>query len=151
MPRPKKDLDAWRGAIEQRIMEGQTQHEILSWLAGEGIIVSQRTFKRILQAWGTQSNYTRLRIHLQDPSIPTAVHDLWSRDQLSDTQIAEVLTARGIALSTLQVQEIRLKYKWHRRNDNPEVQEASFQQVKEAYWEAITLGPGRSYSRNLMY
>ena len=130
MPRPKTDLDAWRGAIEQRIIEGQTQHEILSWLAEEGIIVSQRTFKRILQAWSTQSNSTRLRIRLQDPSIPTAVHDLWSRDQLSDAQIAEVLTARGTALSTLQVQEIRLKHKWHRRNDNPEVQEASFSTSK---------------------
>ena len=48
MPRPKMDLNAWHGAIEQRIVEGQTQAEILNWLQGEGIVLSRSTFKRIL-------------------------------------------------------------------------------------------------------
>ena len=103
MPRPKTNLDAWRGTIEQRITEGQTQPEILAWLNREGIVVSRSTFKRILQAWGAQTNYARLRIHLQDPSLPAAVHELWSQHQLNDAQIAETLTARGTALLALQV------------------------------------------------
>ena len=132
MPRPKTNLDTWRGAIETRITEGQTQQEILTWLHEEGIRVSRSTFQGILRLWGTDSNRTRLRNRLQDPSLPITIHDLWSQQQLSDTQIAETLTARGLDLSTRQVKEIRLQYKWHRRNDNPEVQKASFQQAKEA-------------------
>ena len=85
MPRPKTNLDAWRGTIEQRITEGQTQDEILTWLQGEGVGVTLRTFQRILQTWGTLSNRTRLRNSLQDPSLPAAVHDLWSQHQLNDT------------------------------------------------------------------
>ena len=79
------------------------------------------------------------------------IHDLWSQHQLDDTQIAETLTARGIDLSPLQIQKIRWKYKWHRRNVNPVVQEATSLEAKNACWEAITVGPGRSYGRNLMY
>jgi hypothetical protein len=71
------------GTIEQRITEGQTQDEILTWLQ-EGVRVTLRTFRHILQAWGTLSNRTRLRNSLQDPSLPTAVHDLWSQHQLDD-------------------------------------------------------------------
>ena len=41
MPRPKTNLDAWRGAIETRTAEGQTQQEILTWLHGEGIKVAR--------------------------------------------------------------------------------------------------------------
>ena len=99
MPRPKTNLDTWRSTIEQCITEGQTQPEILAWLNREGITVSRSTFKRILQAWGAQTNYSRLRIQLHDPSLPTAVHELWSQHQLNDAQIAEILTARGKALS----------------------------------------------------
>jgi hypothetical protein len=151
MPRPRTNLDAWRVEIETRTAQGQTQQEILNWLHEEGVRVARSTFQAILYEWGTLSDRTRLRIHLQDPSLLTAIHDLWSRQQLSDTQIAETLTARGMVLSTLQVQEIRLKHKWHRRNNDPEVQAASFQLAKQACWEAITIGPGRSYGRNLMY
>jgi hypothetical protein len=85
MPQPKTNLDVWRGTIEQRIAEGQTQDEILTWLQGEGVRVTLRTFQRILQAWGTLSNRTRLRNSLQDPSLPTAVYDLWPQHQLDDT------------------------------------------------------------------
>ena len=84
MPRPKIDLDAWQGTIEQRLNQGQPQHEILQWLAGEGIVVSRSTFTRILQAWGTQSNYTKLRIRLQDPVLYTTIHNLLYQQQLSD-------------------------------------------------------------------
>lgn len=84
--------------------------KILTWLQGEGVRVTLRTFQRILQAWGTLSNRTRLRNSLQDPSLPTAVHDLWPQHQLDDTQIAETLTARGTPLSALRVQEIRLQH-----------------------------------------
>jgi hypothetical protein len=58
------------GMIEQRITEGQTQDEILTWLQGEGVRVTLRTFQRILHAWGTLSNRTRLRNSLKDPSLP---------------------------------------------------------------------------------
>ena len=84
MPRPKTNLDAWRGAIETRIAEGQTQQEILTWLHGEGIRVARSTFQAIIRLWGTENDRTRLRMRLQDPSIHAAVHDLWSQHQLND-------------------------------------------------------------------
>ena len=151
MPRPKVDLSAWQNDIKQRITQGQSQHDILLWLAKEGIKVSRGTLRAILRLWGTESDRSRLRTSRQDSSLPIAIHNLWSQQQLDDTQIVETLTARGIALSTRQVRDIRLEHKWHRRNDNPEVQEASFLLVKHACWEAIIIGPARSYGRNLMH
>ena len=126
MPRPKIDLNNWRTLIEQRLNEGQTQHDVLLWLADEGIRVSKDTLRANLRQWGVRSNLSRFRISRQDDSLPTMIHSLWSRQQLDDTQIAETLTARGTALSTRQVRDIRALYKWHRRNNNPEAQEASF-------------------------
>ena len=76
MPRPKTNLDAWRDTIETRITEGQTQQEILTWLHEEGIRVARSTFQGILRLWGTDSNRTRLRNRLQDPSLPTTIRDL---------------------------------------------------------------------------
>ena len=78
MPRPQTNLDAWQDTIEARITEGQTQYEILTWLAGEGVRVSRGTLRSILRLWGIESDRSRLRNHRQDPSVPTAIHDLWS-------------------------------------------------------------------------
>ena len=99
MPRPKTDLDAWRVDVEHRIIEGRTQKEIITFLNGEGIVVSRSTLQANLRSWGTESNYTRLRNQLQNPSIAIDIHNLWSQ-QLEDSQIAEVLTTQGISLST---------------------------------------------------
>ena len=132
MPRPKKDLDAWRTNIEQRIIQGQTHQEILIWLAGKGISVSRGTLRAILRQWGTQSDRSRLLNSSQNASLPTAVHDLWSQRRLTDIQIAETLTARGIALSTRQVQSIRLRHSIYRRNNDPETQAAAFIETQAA-------------------
>jgi hypothetical protein len=43
MPRPRKDLDAFRDEIERRIASKDTHRQIRSWLAGEGLVVSKGT------------------------------------------------------------------------------------------------------------
>ena len=41
MPRPRKNLDRFRDEIERRIADTQTQDQILSWLATQGVNVSK--------------------------------------------------------------------------------------------------------------
>ena len=65
--------------------------------------------------------------------MPTAIHSLWSQQYLTDTEIAETLSARGTALSIRQVQEIRLQHQMLRRNNSPETQANAYLQTLEAY------------------
>jgi len=46
MPRPRKDLDAFRDEIERRVARKHTHHQIRSWLAGEGLVVSKVPYSR---------------------------------------------------------------------------------------------------------
>jgi hypothetical protein len=43
MPRPRKNLDAFRDEIERQITNKHTQPQILRWLAGQGLIISRNT------------------------------------------------------------------------------------------------------------
>jgi hypothetical protein len=51
MPRPRVDLDALRDEIERRIAQKHTHRQILSWLAGKGVIVSKNTFSSRMVVW----------------------------------------------------------------------------------------------------
>jgi hypothetical protein len=51
MPRPRKDLDAFRDEIERRIASKHTHRQIRSWLAGEGLIISKDTLQSRCVAW----------------------------------------------------------------------------------------------------
>jgi hypothetical protein len=51
MPRPRIDLNIYRNEIERRITQKYTYPQILSWLAGKGIIISKNTFSSRIMDW----------------------------------------------------------------------------------------------------
>jgi hypothetical protein len=57
MPRPRKNLDAFRDEIERQIINKHTQPQILRWLAGQGLIISRNTLSTQVNAWNI-SRYT---------------------------------------------------------------------------------------------
>ena len=57
MLRPTVDLEEYRYGIELLIGQNNTQREILSWLAGQGMIISMPLQRRI-QSWGASTRTT---------------------------------------------------------------------------------------------
>src|SRR5271155_2414940 len=66
MPRPRKDLDQFRKEIERRIANHDTQTQIRSWLAKNGLTISKNTLSTRLVAW--QANRST-RTASSDPAL----------------------------------------------------------------------------------
>jgi hypothetical protein len=147
MPRPRKNLDRFRDEIERRITDRQTQDQILSWLATQGVNVSKNTLSSLYVAWGV-SRHTRTVASEAD--LVSAIYAAYHSTNHSDQIIADNVTAQGIPTTTNQVKEIRLAHGWRRRGDNDDqlatLRAETFSLVKDA----LQQGAVRCYGRGLL-
>src|SRR5258707_4330195 len=116
MPRPKLDLDPWMNAINVRMAEGQTQSQIREWLQSQGVQISRSTLQANLRLWGTHAESYLLSQQLSDESLIESIYRLWCQNDYTNKMISDHLSALGTSISIPQVQRIRWKQKWHRRN-----------------------------------
>jgi hypothetical protein len=112
MPRPRKDLDAFRDEIERRIASKHTHRQIRSWLAGEGLVISKGTLQSRCVAWETTH---RTRTAGTNSTLIEAVESAFHTTNHSTQTIADNTTAQGIPTTRNQVEEIRLKNGGRRR------------------------------------
>jgi hypothetical protein len=115
MPRPRKDLDAFRDEIERRIASKHTHRQIRSWLAGEGLIVSKGTLQSRCIAWEATR---RTRTAGTNATLIEAVEIAFHTTDHSDQTIADNITTTGLPTTRNQIKEIRLNHGWRRRADN---------------------------------
>ena len=93
MPRPRKDLDAFRDKIERRIASKHTHNSIRSWLAGEGLIISKNTFSARCVAWEASR---RTRTAGTSTALIEGVETAFHTTNHSDQTIADNITASGL-------------------------------------------------------
>jgi hypothetical protein len=146
MPRPRIDLDAFRDEIERRIAQKHTHPQILSWLAGKGVIISKNTFSSRIVAWDASR---RTRTAAQNPALVAAIDTAFHTTSHNDLTIAENITSQGIPTTRNQVEEIRLTHGWRRRANNDdqlaEARALTFSLIKKALKEGVV----RCYGRGL--
>jgi hypothetical protein len=95
MPREPVDLDPYRDEISHRILdEQQPLREVLNWLAGEGITVSQRTLERRISEW----KVTRYGLTLNQDVIDR-IGQIYHTTRDSDMEIAQHLSTEGYSVS----------------------------------------------------
>jgi hypothetical protein len=104
MPRPRKDLDAFRDEIERRVASKHTHRQIRSWLAGEGLVVSKGTLQSRCVAWEATR---RTRTAGTNTTLIDAVETAFHTTGHSDQTIADNITATGLSTTHNQIKEIR--------------------------------------------
>jgi hypothetical protein len=96
MPRPRKDLNAFRDKIERRITSKHTHRQIRSWLAGESLIISKGILQSRCMARkqlvGRERQGRILRLSRQFHTIDH-----------SDQTIADNITATGLPTTRNQI------------------------------------------------
>jgi hypothetical protein len=108
MPNNAIDLGPHREEIERRILiQKQSQKEILSWLAGRGIICTRMTLSRYCKSWGVRKNTTS---SATDPALLEGIRLAFDTTFDNDETIAKKLAAQGIHTTRNQVEKIRLKH-----------------------------------------
>jgi hypothetical protein len=107
MPRSAIDLEGFRDEIERRIALRHTHRQILSWLAGNGLIISKNTLSSRVVAWNASR---RTRTAANTPALVAAIGTAFHTISYNDGIIAENITAQGIPTTFNQVEEIRLNH-----------------------------------------
>jgi hypothetical protein len=107
MPRPRIDLDTYRDEIERRIAQKHTHPQILSWLAGKGIIINKNTFSSRIIDWDTSR---RTRTAGTNTTLIEAVEIVFHTTNYNNQTIADNINAQGIPTTRNQVEEIRLRH-----------------------------------------
>jgi hypothetical protein len=115
MPRPRKNLDEFRAEIELRVTNGQTQKEICSYLATEGLRVSRNTLSARCVAWEA-IRYSKTSV--SEPALVSAVETAFHTTHHNDETIARNITTQGIPTTQSQVKKVRLAHGWRRRANN---------------------------------
>jgi hypothetical protein len=93
MPRPRKDLDAFRDEIKHRIASKYTHRQIRSWLAREGLITSKGTLQSRCMAWEATR---QTRTADTNTTLIEAVETAFHTTDHSDQTIADNITATGL-------------------------------------------------------
>jgi hypothetical protein len=115
MPRPRKNLDRFQTQIELEVASGQTQKEIRSWLATQGVRVSKNTFSARCVAW---SATRRSGTAVSELTLVAAVETAFHTTQHDDETITRNINAQGIPTTQSQIKKVRLAYSWRRRSNN---------------------------------
>jgi hypothetical protein len=115
MPRPRIDLDAYSDEIERRIAQKHTHPQILSWLAGKGVIISKNTFSSRIVDWDASR---RTRTAGTNTTLIEAVEIAFYTTNHNDQTIIDNVNAQGIPITCNQVEEMRLRHDWRRRANN---------------------------------
>jgi hypothetical protein len=146
MPRSAIGLEGFRDEIERRIALRHTHRQILSWLAGNGLIISKNTLSSRVMAWNASR---RTRTAANTPALVAAINTAFYTTSHNDVAIAENITAQGIPTTPNQVEEIRLNHGWRRRANNDdqlaEARALTFSLVEKALKEGVV----RCYGRGL--
>src|SRR5436305_5843405 len=147
MPRPRKDLDAFRDEFERRIASKHTHRQIRSWLAGEGLVFRKGTLQSRCVAWEATR---RTRTTDTNTTLIDAVETAFHTTDHSDQTIADNITATGLSTTHNQIKEIRLSHGWRRRADNDdqlaEMRVETFALIKQALHDGVV----RCYGRGLL-
>ena len=144
MPRPRKDLDAFRDEIERRIASKHTHLQIRSWLAGEGLTISKGTLQSRCVAWEATR---RTRTAGTNTTLIEAVETAFHTTDHNDQTIADNITATGLSTTRSQIKEIRLSHGWRRRADQAaEMRAETFALIKQSLHEGVV----RCYGRGLL-
>lgn len=147
MPRPRKDLDQFREEIERRIANHDTQTQIRSWLARNGLTVSKNTLSKRVVAWEASRS---TRIAPSQPALVSAIEAAFHTTYHDDGEIAANITAQGLPTTRNQVKEIRLAHNWRRLNQTDaqlaEQRSTTFGLVEQALQQGVV----RCYGRGLM-
>ena len=104
MPRPRKNLDQFREEIERRIANHETQTQIRSWLARNGLIVSKNTLSARVVAWEASRS---TRTAPSEPALVSAVEAAFHTTHHDDGEIAATITAQDLSTTRNQVKELR--------------------------------------------
>jgi hypothetical protein len=107
MPRPRKNLDRFQTQIELEVASGQTQKEIRSWLATQGVRVSKNTFSARCVAWSATRH---LRTAVSEPTLVTAVETAFYTTQYDDETITRNINTQGIVKGSAR--------RWDDNNNN---------------------------------
>ena len=146
------NLDPYRDAIEDRLIDGWTQERILTWLAKEmeegEAVPSLRTFQRTLNAWGSLHQRTLNLPDAQSNSMIDAIDYVVHREGIyTNRGIVDALAERDIHSSRAQVRNIRLQRGWTLRNREVDAQDRAWERTLELCWRAIEEGPAREWGR----
>jgi hypothetical protein len=90
MPRSAIDLEGFRDEIERRIALRHTHRQILSWLAGNGLIISKNALSSRVMAWNASR---RTRTAANTPALVAAIDTAFHMTSYNDVTIAENITA----------------------------------------------------------
>src|SRR2546423_6533089 len=152
MPRLAIDLDRFRDEIERRVLvQKQPHRDIVKWLAEQGCQTTTQTLVRRCRLWGASR---RPKVSSDDPALIAAIREQFSNTFDNDTTISRTLNARGIHTSRNQVNAIRLKHGWHRRNieeaDRAAAKRETFNRVKQAIDEGVVRPHNREAIRKAL-
>jgi len=150
---PRLNLDDLRPHITEMV-KSHTHNEILAWLEGQNVIVSQRTLSRRLQEWEVGS-HTITSSRGDSPAyqyLVARVEDLYHHQRsLSDNQIAWILRSEeGLLVSPRQVRQIRCRCRWMRRHDAEVDALAQAQETQDLIQNLLAEGTIRQYGMRLL-
>lgn len=147
MPRPIKDLDQYQDEIEHQISIGNSQTQILTWLAAKNIGISRNTLSRRLNEWNVNRYSQTASVNA---TLVSAVKEVFhTTDQNNDT-IAQNIINQGISTSSRQVKKVRLEHDWQRRAYNDDQLAQNRVTTLELVKQALQHGECRCYGRGLM-
>jgi hypothetical protein len=109
-------LIPFRDEIELRIQAGQSQKEIMSWLASKGIIAGRITYAKFCREEGLRRKTT---VPATDPALVEAIDHEFHYTSDDNTTIVNRLQTRGIPTTANQVREVRITNNWRQRNETP--------------------------------
>ena len=107
------EFDTFRATVEELVINGATNDEIVASLGRQGLQTSTRSLKRQLQTWGIR----RLSRAPTD-ELAEAVNYLFHHTLLNDVAIAQRIRADYAFFTTApQVKRIRLMFGWLRHRE----------------------------------
>ena len=113
------DLEPFRELITTRWQAHNTDQQIISFLTGHGIDISERTLRRWLQRWNLRrQERTEMNIDVHE-----RIHELYFEQALTDDEILMVMRSEGYSLRTHSAlgtdQERRLFYQQEGHSNLP--------------------------------
>ena len=133
------DFDAFRATIEESVINGATNDEIVASLGRQGLQTSTRSLKRQLQAWDI-----RRQSRAPTDELAEAVNWLFHHTLLNDVAIAErIKTDYDLFTTARQVKSIRLMFGWLRHREGA----GKTAQAQATVSHVLThlTGPGRAF------
>jgi hypothetical protein len=142
------DLAEYQHYIQEMVINGHTNNDIVADLARRGVTISNSTLKRRLHFWGIRraNSIIGVKVGGVTDALIEAVNYTFHHTILNDDAIAaRILTDYRLQTTGRQVRTIRSRFNWLRASSGSS-QAARTAATKQLVHQVIN-GPGRTFGR----